>query len=330
MGCHRGVSLGEGCLRTIDHGGIRQGDPNLVITQAQSFHHTEPVLALRVGGGGRDHGTIRKVDQLHLHLAQAALAPVSPSVRIGIPENLAVHFRLEEKGVRLQVLDPAIAGDHRRQAGALHLVQVGTLELVLVPELVAVPQPGELVCNDGPGGGAHACPGQVFFCQHAHPKVDFIHRPVDLLQLGLQSLVISDLAEIPHLGQAIGRASGVVVAQAVVAATLNVQRRQVQATLSGLTEQEVTQLIHHLQVHFLAGVAHQVFQDAVHTQSFHNGRVEKRVLQGQRGSHLLAVVVHELDVAAHDAVAEAESGGGELVGDGGIHLGFVAAVLFQA
>ena len=60
--------------------------------------------------------------------------------------------------------------------------------------------------------------------------------------------------------------------------------------------------------------------------SLNSGGVEERLGERDFVADSAAVVVEELDVVVDQAVSEAESGGRELVGDVGIHLGVVAAV----
>src|SRR5262249_22526659 len=162
--------------------------------------------------------------------------------------------------------------------------------------------------------------------QGAHPQVDVVHAAVQVLQLLLDGLVGSDLAEARHPGQAVGGTDGVVVGQAVVPAALDVERGQVEAALPRLAEQEDLQLGDNLVVDLLGVVGRQVLQDRVHAALVDQGRVEEGIGEADFVELGGGVGVEELDVRGQQAVAQAEPGGRELGGDARVDVGVVAPV----
>ena len=81
-----------------------------------------------------------------------------------------------------------------------------------------------------------------------------------------------DLAEARDRAQAVGFADGVVIGESMVAAALDIERRQVQAALPRCAEEEVAQAIDDLVVVFLRERRGGVLQNAVDSRLLEQSR----------------------------------------------------------
>src|SRR5262249_9126458 len=94
-------------------------------------------------------------------------------------------------------------------------------------------------------------------------------------------------------------------------------------------EQEIAQAVHDLGIDLRGVVRGQVFQDRVDAVLRNQGRVGEGVPQLDVVADGVAVVRQEADVVAEHAVAQPETGRGELVGDPRVDVRRIAAVRRQ-
>src|SRR5437773_8267807 len=109
----------------------------------------------------------------------------------------------------------------------LDLTELPARKHSLKPQAVAVAQPLELVGNNRAKRRPDAAAAKMVLGQSADPEIDVIDRAVERLQIGRQLAIGRDLAKARYLGQVIRGSHAVVVGQAIVAAALDVQARQV-------------------------------------------------------------------------------------------------------
>src|SRR5215471_5643829 len=100
----------------------------------------------------------------------------------------------------------------------------------------------------------------MIFGQTADPQINVIDRTIQLLQLGLERRIGSDLGEALDLGQSVGGPYGIVIGQAVVAASLNVQAGQIESAAARRSEQEVAHAVDDGGIDLGARVGRQIFQ----------------------------------------------------------------------
>ena len=150
---------------------------------------------------------------------------------------------------------------------------------ILVPEAIAIAQAHELIAHDCDMRLPQACAGNMILRQHSNPSVDVVHGLVQILQCCSERRIGCDLGEIAQPLQSKVGAHGVVVAQAMVAAALNIQRAKIKSTGSWRAEQKIAQRINDLGVRDLLRVDGKVADDWINTTNARkNGWIEEHIL----------------------------------------------------
>ena len=120
--------------------------------------------------------------------------------------------------------------------------------LIFVPEPVARPQSAELVDQDRPQRLTDAFSPAMILGQRSDPEVDVVDAAILRAKLVLQGDIVRDLAELPHAVQAIRLTHAVVIGQAMIAATGDVEAGEVEAAGTGGAKQEIADAVDDLVV----------------------------------------------------------------------------------
>ena len=190
-----------------------------------------------------------------------------------------------------------------------------------IPEAVAVAQPLELVGEDRADQRAGAAAGDVVLGQGADPEVDVVDAAVKRLRAWPARPVGRDLREARHPRQAVGGPDGVVVGQAVVAAALDVEAARSRPPAPGGPKRKLRTLSTTLVSTSEDGSEARYLRIGSMPSAGRSAGLKNASLSGDLVGDRQAVVVEELDVVAEQAVAEAEGGGRELVGDARVDVG---------
>jgi len=92
---------------------------------------------------------------------------------------------------------------------------------------------------------------QVILREPADPEVDVVDRRVGRGQPGLHLWIGEDVREVERRGEPVVDARLVVAREAVVASPLEVERREIEPSLAGLSEQEVAHVVDHAMIDLL-------------------------------------------------------------------------------
>ena len=157
------------------------------------------------------------------------------------------------------------------------------------------------------------------------PEIETIDRSVRLLEGALHLHVRRDLREGRHPRQPVRLADRVVVGDAMVPPSLDVECREIEAAGPRGSEEKVAHVVHHRRVDLLAAITRQILQDRLHARVRECADIEERIPQRQLLTHGRAVRGEEADVTSEHAVAEPIRGRRELGRDARIDVGPVAA-----
>src|SRR5437879_5002798 len=102
----------------------------------------------------RLHGFALLVDDGDIFPSQAALAAIDSSITIAIIPDFSGHHDIKVKDVELKVADIGILLNHFRQSRAADHVEIPSVQIILIPEAIAVAQARELIDENALEGGA--------------------------------------------------------------------------------------------------------------------------------------------------------------------------------
>jgi len=151
-----------------------------------------------------------------------------------IVEDAAGDRDLKREHVVLQVRHCRVAADDVREVSALHEREIAVSQIALIPEAVAIARAAELIDHDPLERRTEIASLDMPLGQSTDPQIYVIDTAVDRLQRRLDCRIGIDLRERRDARQAKSRSRVVVIRQAMIAATLDVQRCQVQPCLCRL------------------------------------------------------------------------------------------------
>src|ERR1700730_11622742 len=158
---------------------------------------------------------------------------------------------LKKEAVILELGDGCVAPDDVGEARLLKCPQLVAPEAALVPKTIAIADPLELIGDNSLKSGADTRVREMIFRQTANPEINRINIAVEDEQLHLQIGVAGDLRKTGDARKAIRCSHAVVIAQSVVAAALNIERRQIETDGARRAEEEISQIADDVGIDFL-------------------------------------------------------------------------------
>ena len=150
-------------------------------------------------------------------------------------------------------------------------------QMILIPEAITVAEASELIDENRVDRRSYHSATNRRLSESPDPDVHPFNIPVDLFEFFLKVFVRGDFVEVAQGFESVGFANHIETGESVISASLNVEGREVEATGTGGTEEEVANVIDEQGVDFLSRLMGQSTQEWLNSALVDDfGRIEKR------------------------------------------------------
>ena len=181
---------------------------------------------------------------------------------------VAARLFFDDEHIVLDFDAVGVTSDDVGKLSAVSQLNLALGQAVLVPQTVTVTQAHEGVLNQRVKQRTDERLTLTLLNKTEYPEIDIGSGIVQVSELGLKIGIRSDVGKIGYRRHVAGSEKIINLRQAVISTALNVQSGQIETTLSGFAEQEVTDVVYNLVVEFFSDSAGELCEDVaqiVHT-----------------------------------------------------------------